>query len=133
MNYSEITPYIEKLAHLSNANNHIRPEMYAEHHVNRGLRDMNGNGVVTGLTEISTINAKKTLASGEVVPCHGQLFYRGINVYDLVTGFIEDDRFGFEETAYLLLFSALPDRGTLAEFQKRLPTIGRCPPRLCAT
>lgn len=120
MNYSEITPYIEKLAHLSNANNHIRPEMYAEHHVNRGLRDMNGNGVVTGLTEISTINAKKTLASGEVVPCHGQLFYRGINVYDLVTGCIEDDRFGFEETAYLLLFSALPDRGTLAEFQKTL-------------
>ncbi len=120
MNYSEITPYIEKLAHLSNANNHIRPEMYAEHHVNRGLRDMNGNGVVTGLTEISTINVKKTLASGEVVPCHGQLFYRGINVYDLVTGFIEDDRFGFEETAYLLLFSALPDRGTLAEFQKTL-------------
>lgn len=120
MNYSEITPYIEKLAHLSNANNHIRPEMYAEHHVNRGLRDMNGNGVVTGLTEISTINAKKTLASGEVVLCHGQLFYRGINVYDLVTGFIEDDRFGFEETAYLLLFSALPDRGTLAEFQKTL-------------
>lgn len=120
MNYSEITPYIEKLAHLSNANNHIRPEMYAEHHVNRGLRDMNGNGVVTGLTEISTINAKETLASGEVVPCHGQLFYRGINVYDLVTGFIEDDRFGFEETAYLLLFSALPDRGTLAEFQKTL-------------
>lgn len=120
MNYSEITPYIEKLAHLSNANNHIRPEMYAEHHVNRGLRDMNGNGVVTGLTEISTINAKKTLASGEVVPCHGQLFYRGINVYDLVTGFIEDDRFGFEETAYLLLFSAQPDRGALAEFQKTL-------------
>ena len=120
MNYSEITPYIEKLAHLSNANNHIRPEMYAAHHVNRGLRDMNGNGVVTGLTEISTINAKKTLASGEVVPCHGQLFYRGINVYDLVTGFIEDDRFGFEETAYLLLFSAQPDRGALAEFQKTL-------------
>ena len=120
MNYSEITPYIEKLAHLSNANNHIRPEMYAEHHVNRGLRDMNGNGVVTGLTEISTINAKKTLANGEVVPCHGQLFYRGINVYDLVTGFIEDDRFGFEETAYLLLFSALPDRGALTEFQKTL-------------
>ena len=120
MNYSEITPYIEKLAQLSNANNHIRPEMYAAHHVNRGLRDMNGNGVVTGLTEISTINAKKTLASGEVVPCHGQLFYRGINVYDLVAGFIEDDRFGFEETAYLLLFSAQPDRGTLAEFQKTL-------------
>lgn len=86
MNYSEITPYIEKLANLSNENNHIRPEMYTEHHVNRGLRDMNGNGVVTGLTEISTIKAKKTLENGEVVPCHGQLFYRGINVYDLVDG-----------------------------------------------
>ena len=120
MNYSEITPYIEKLANLSNENNHIRPEMYTEHHVNRGLRDMNGNGVVTGLTEISTIHAKKTLANGEVVPSHGQLFYRGINVYDLVTGFIEDDRFGFEETAYLLLFSELPDRAALSAFREAL-------------
>ena len=120
MNYSEITPYIEKLANLSNENNHIRPEMYTEHHVNRGLRDMNGNGVVTGLTEISTIKAKKTLENGEVVPCHGQLFYRGINVYDLVTGFIEDDRFGFEETAYLLLFSELPDRAALSAFRETL-------------
>ena len=120
MNYSEITPYIEKLANLSNENNHIRPEMYTEHHVNRGLRDMNGNGVVTGLTEISTIKAKKTLENGEVVPSHGQLFYRGINVYDLVTGFIEDDRFGFEETAYLLLFSELPDRAALSAFRETL-------------
>ena len=57
--YSEITPYIEQLAQLSNQNNHIVPEMYVEHKVNRGLRDLNGNGVVTGLTEISQIKSKE--------------------------------------------------------------------------
>ena len=119
-NYSEITPYITELAALSDKNNGIRPEMYTEHHVYRGLRDMSGNGVVTGLTEISTINAKKTLASGEVVPCHGQLFYRGINVRDLVSGFMRERRFGFEETAYLLLFSELPDKNELDRFGNEL-------------
>ena len=59
--YSEITPYIRALAATSNARNHITPEMYGEHKVFRGLRDVNGNGVVTGLTEISTIHAKEKL------------------------------------------------------------------------
>lgn len=62
--YSEITPYIRELAEQSCRNNHIQPEMYAEHNVNRGLRDMNGNGVVTGLTEISYIKAKEKLSDG---------------------------------------------------------------------
>ena len=80
--YSEITPYIRELAEQSCRNNHIQPEMYAEHNVNRGLRDMNGNGVVTGLTEISYIKAKEKLSDGTAVPCQGQLYYRGINIRD---------------------------------------------------
>lgn len=119
-NYSEITPYITELAALSDKNNGIRPEMYTEHHVYRGLRDMSGNGVVTGLTEISRIKAKEILPDGSETPCDGQLFYRGINVRDLVSGFMRERRFGFEETAYLLLFSELPDKNELDLFGNEL-------------
>lgn len=118
--YSEITPYIEQLAQLSNQNNHIVPEMYVEHKVNRGLRDLNGNGVVTGLTEISQIKSKEIDADGCEHPCDGQLFYRGVNVRELVNGFMQDDRFGFEETAYLLLFSKLPNKSELDRFTEEL-------------
>lgn len=118
--FSEVTPYIQELAALSNVHNRIEPEMYAKHHVNRGLRDMNGNGVVTGLTEVSHIKAKEKTPEGEYVPCKGELFYRGINVRDLVEGFRRDDRFGFEETVYLLLFSQLPDAAQLERFRQEL-------------
>ena len=120
MNYSEITPYIEKLAKLSCDNNHIVPDMYPQHNVYRGLRDISGNGVVTGLTEISRIKAKDYDADGNEVTCDGQLYYRGINVRDLVAGFQRDDRFGFEETTYLLLFSELPTKAQLDEFRSVL-------------
>ncbi len=118
--YSEITPYIEELAAKSNSNNAIVPEMYPEHHVKRGLRDQDGNGVVTGLTEISRIKAKSTDEMGRDIPCHGELYYRGVNIKDFVTGFRKDDRFGFEETAYLLLFSELPDKKQLSDFKNQL-------------
>lgn len=118
--YSEITPYVQQLAALSTQNNHIVPEMYAEHQVNRGLRDMDGRGVVTGLTEVSRIEAKKTLPDGTECPCEGQLFYRGINIRDLTSGFLKDDRFGYEEAAYLLLFSQLPTASELERFREEL-------------
>lgn len=118
--FSEITPYIAQLAELSSANNHIVPEMYAEHKVNRGLRDMKGRGVVTGLTEVSTVNAQKLGPDGEYHPCPGELFFRGYNVKDLVGGFRADNRFGFEEAVYLLLFSKLPDEGELLRFRQEL-------------
>lgn len=114
--FSEITPYIEELAQLSNNGNHIESEMYIEHKVNRGLRDLNGNGVVTGLTEVSCIKAKETDENGNSVPCDGQLYYRGVNVRDLVNGFMSDNRFGFEEAIYLLLFSKLPNKSELERF-----------------
>ena len=126
--YSAITDYILQMAELSGKNNHIQPSMYAEHNVNRGLRDMNGKGVVTGLTEISQIKAKDKLPDGTEVPCDGQLYYRGYNIRDLVNGFMKDDRFGFEETAYLLLFSELPNREQLSRFQVQLTQYRSLPP-----
>ena len=120
MKYSEITPYIAEMSEVSVRNNNIEPSMYVQHRVNKGLRDMNGVGVVTGLTEISTIEAKRINENGETVPCEGKLCYRGINVYDLVNGFRSDNRFGFEETVYLLLFSQLPDKTQLERFTKEL-------------
>ena len=127
-NYSEITPYIKKLAELSENGNGIKPDMYAEHKVNRGLRDLQGVGVITGLTEISTITAKETLPDGSVVPSRGELRYRGINIKDFVKGFLDDERFGFEETVYLLLFSKLPDKSELKQFTKELGEYRSLPP-----
>lgn len=118
--YSEITPYIEKMAQRSVSRNGIMPDMYEKHHVNRGLRDLNGKGVVTGLTEVSCIKSKDIDKDGFEVPCKGQLYYRGININDLVDGFLKDDRFGFEEAVYLLLFSQLPNQSQLNKFNKIL-------------
>ncbi len=128
INYSEITPYIRQLAAQSDSENHIEAGMYIEHDVKRGLRDLNGNGVVAGLTEVSSIKAKETLPDGTSVPCEGVLAYRGINVRDLVAGFLRDRRPGFEETVYLLLFSRLPNADELAEFRAQLSTYRSLPP-----
>ena len=73
------------------------------------MRDINGKGVLAGLTEISEIQSHKVVDDTEV-PCEGKLYYRGIDVEELVSGFISEDRFGFEETAYLLLFGKLPTK-----------------------
>ena len=127
-NFSEITPYVQDLAGLSCANNHIEPAMYTEHQVNRGLRDMQGRGVITGLTEVSTINAKKLGPDGELHPCPGELFYRGIDIHDLTDGFRRDDRFGFEEAVYLLLFSRLPNSDELSRFRQELAENRSLPP-----
>lgn len=97
----------------------IAPELYDLYEVNRGLRDLNGKGVLTGLTEISEVNGKK-LIDGKLTPCDGELFYRGYNIKDIVKGFVEDDRFGFEETVYLLLFGKLPNQKEGEDFAKLL-------------
>ncbi len=128
INYSEVTPYIRSLAERSDRANHIQPEMYAEHDVKKGLRDINGNGVVAGLTEVSRIKAKDKNAAGEEIPCVGQLYYRGINVRDLVKGFLDDDRPGFEETVFLLLFSELPNKEELDSFTNQLSLYRSLPP-----
>lgn len=113
--YSIITPEIYELANRCRGNSNIDPTLYTKYDVKRGLRDINGKGVVTGLTEISTIISSKTV-DGMTVPCEGELYYRGYDVRKLVGGFINEERFGFEETAYLLLFGKLPTKDELEKF-----------------
>lgn len=100
-------------------NNKIDPELYIANKVNRGLRDLNGKGVLTGLTEISDIISKRNV-NGQEVPCEGELYYRGYPVEDIVNGVITDNRFGFEEVVYLLIFGALPTNEELEEFKQVL-------------
>ncbi|MBQ8783867.1 MAG: citrate/2-methylcitrate synthase [Clostridia bacterium] len=114
--YSEITPALSKLGDLLYEENVIDPALYSQHKVNRGLRDINGKGVLTGLTEISEVLSRKVV-DGEEVPCDGELYYRGYNVHDLINDFIADRRFGFEETTYILLFGKLPTKDELEEFK----------------
>ena len=118
-NYCDITPEIEALAAQSRQNSCIDPEDYVKYDVKRGLRDLNGKGVLAGLTEISDIIAKKVV-DGKEVPCDGELYYRGINVERLVEGALKEGRFGFEETAYLLLLGRLPNAKELEDFQQQL-------------
>lgn len=97
----------------------IDPELYSKYEVKRGLRDISGKGVLAGLTDISEIRSY-TIVDSEIVPCDGKLFYQGIDIEDIVHGFIKEDRLGFEETVYLLLFGHLPKRGELIDFQELL-------------
>ena len=118
--YSKNTTHeIEELAKICESNGAIDLELYKKYDVKRGLRDLDGNGVLTGLTEISEIRQKK-IVDGKAVPCDGKLFYRGINIEDLVNGVKQDNRFGFEEVTYLLLFGKLPNKKELAKFSSLL-------------
>lgn len=117
--FSEITPDIVKLAKMSEQADIIDTELFTKYDVKRGLRDLNGKGVLAGLTHISDVRATQII-DGVSVPAHGQLFYRGYNVKDLVNGFTSGNRFGFEEVTYLLLFNKLPTEKELADFRALL-------------
>ncbi len=117
--FSEITPDIVKLAQMSAQADIIDTELFTKYDVKRGLRDLNGKGVLAGLTHISDVRASK-IVDGVSVPTHGQLFYRGYNVKDLVDGFTSGNRFGFEEVTYLLLFDKLPNEQELTDFRTLL-------------
>lgn len=121
--YSKIPKEVKKLVKNSTEGNTIDKSLYSKYKVNRGLRDENGVGVLTGLTEISEVCAKDEDGN----PIDGQLFYRGYNVRDLAAGLISDKRFGFEETTYLLLFGELPDKKQLEKFQSLLSGFRKLP------
>ena len=115
MEYMEnLTGYVEKQSHLCQQHDNIDKELYRKYGVKRGLRDENGQGVLTGLTNISQIIAFKDV-DGQKVPCDGELLYRGYDVQDLVKGG-KGKRHIFEEAAYLLLFGELPTKAQLTEF-----------------
>lgn len=117
---------IGKYAQMCLSNCKIDPQLNIEHKVFRGLRDLNGKGVLTGLTEISDIIAKRQV-NGEEVPCPGELYYRGYDVKKIVADFTSQNRFGFEEVSYLLLFGNLPSKEQLGDFRKDLATLRTLP------
>ena len=123
----EITPEIEHFAGLCEKNTTIEKDLYSKYEVKRGLRDVNGKGVLAGLTNISDVCATK-IVDGKEVPCAGNLYYRGYNIKDLVRGFLEDGHFGFEEIAYLLLFGELPNIKESEMFHETLVKRRTLPP-----
>lgn len=117
--FSKVTPQIFALSQYCMRCDQIDPNLYTKNDVKRGLRDINGKGVVAGLTEISEV-CSSCVIDGQTVPCDGKLYYRGVDVEDIVRGYIHDDRFGFEEVVYLLLFGYLPNKDELSDFNKLL-------------
>lgn len=115
--HSEITPEIKELSNICVDNGKIDPELYQKYEVKRGLRDISGRGVLAGLTEISEI-VSYTVRDRDMIPCEGKLYYRGIDIEEIVNGFITENRFGFEETVYLLIFGSLPNTEELASFNQ---------------
>lgn len=115
----KVTPEIEALTKVCEENSKMDVSLYGKYDVKRGLRDINGKGVLAGLTQVSNIVSSKTI-DGKSVPCDGELYYRGINIKDLTNGFLKENRFGFEETTYLLLFGVLPTEEQLKDFCKIL-------------
>ncbi|MEG1687686.1 MAG: citrate/2-methylcitrate synthase, partial [Angelakisella sp.] len=109
IDFSSVTPQIQNYGKLCVEGSSIPGDLFSKYQVNRGLRDLNGNGVLTGLTRISEIQSSE-LVDGQALPCEGKLFYRGIDIERIVEGFSTEKRFGFEETTYLLLFGRLPNK-----------------------
>ena len=125
-NYSDVTPAIEALAARSLENSRIDSDDYVRYDVKRGLRDLDGRGVLAGLTEISDIISKK-MVDGQEVPCEGELYFRGYNIQDLVGSALREKRFAFEEVAYLLMFGQLPTRQELSDFTALLASYRTLP------
>lgn len=125
--FSELLPLIERLAERCDKNGHIDPDLYDRYEVKRGLRYKSGRGVLAGLTQIGEVKSY-IIDDGEMVPCEGKLYYHSVDLEKIVEGFTTENRFGFEEVAYLLIFGEQPNqqeleefRGILAEY-RQLPT-----------
>jgi len=115
----KVTPEIEKLTELCVEQSTVDISLYGKYDVKRGLRDVSGKGVRAGLTQISDIISFKDV-DGKEEACEGELYYRGVDIEELTQGFLKDNRQGFEESAYLLLFGKLPTVEQLQDFNKLL-------------
>ena len=113
--YSEIRPEVRALSERCQGTSQVDPQLYTQYDVKRGLRDLDGNGVLTGLTNISEIISSKVV-NEKKVPCKGELYYRGYNVEKLISLLPREDNFGYERISYLLLFGDLPNDKELVEF-----------------
>ncbi|MDP4128374.1 MAG: citrate/2-methylcitrate synthase [Bacillota bacterium] len=117
---------LREFSRMAETSSSINPELYSKYQVKRGLRDLDGRGVLVGLTEIGEVHSY-ILDEGEIVQVPGRLIYRGYDIVDLVKGFIEDNRFGFEEITYLLLFGQLPNQQAQENFQQLLALYQKLP------
>ncbi|MBR5919513.1 MAG: citrate synthase, partial [Prevotella sp.] len=98
----------------------IDNELFSHYGVKRGLRNEDGSGVLVGLTNIGNVVGYDRDKDGNLLPAEGKLYYRGYELNDLVSPLLKEQRFGFEETAYLLLSGKLPDREELTAFRELL-------------
>jgi citrate synthase len=119
INLEDHSPELEALCDEFRANNRIAPEKFDLYQVKRGLRNPDGTGVMAGLTLICNVHGY-LIADGELIPDIGKLTYRGIDLNDIVNGCISENRFGFEEVAWLLLFGKQPTSSQLEQFKKVL-------------
>jgi citrate synthase len=117
---------LTELCGLAEKNSYIDPQLFSKYEVKRGLRDISGRGVLAGLTEIGEVHSY-IMDENEMVPVPGQLMYRGIDIVHIVNGFMSEDRFGFEETCYLLLFGTLPGQNKLKDFEELLAQYRKLP------
>ena len=123
---TDIANYFETAGEAVEIKNRFRPGVYDRYNVKRGLRNDDGSGVLVGLTEIGEVHAY-VFDENEKIPVEGRLIYRGIDIYDLVEGFISEDRFGFEECVYLLLYGKLPNKNELEQFNNILGSFRKIP------
>jgi citrate synthase len=130
MTQIELENYFDSTGEAVEIKNRFRPGVYNKYNVKRGLRNEDGSGVLVGLTEIGEVHAY-VFSESEKIPVEGKLIYRGIDVYDFVKGFISEDRFGFEECAYLLIYGELPTKNELEQFKNILGNFRRIPRILC--
>ena len=129
-NYYDITPQIQTLAQLCTQAGAIDPALYGQHQVKRGLRDLDGKGVLTGLTEIAEIQSSRE-ENGVSVPCEGRLFYRGISINDIVRGFLRENRYALKRRRICCsLATCRPGSSWKSSRSCWLDTV-RCPPILC--
>ena len=125
--YCEITPAILSLKEQWEKKNYIDPQLYKEYNVKRGLRNEDGRGVLTGLTRVAEIQSYTVAADEHITPADGVLYYRGIDVRDMVRGSAKRGHFAFEEAAYLLLFGELPNEAQLQDFCGQLASYRTLP------
>ncbi len=125
-NQEIMTAQISELTNLCKESCVIDKELYKKFDVKRGLRDLNGKGVLAGLTDISEIRTTK-IVDGQEVQMDGELYYRGIKIDDLINGFMSEGRYGFEETTYLLLTGKFPTIDELNDFRALLASFYKLP------
>ncbi len=120
--------FISSVSPVLNSNNFIDKGLYDSHDVKMGLRNKNGTGVLVGLTNIADVQGYDIDENGNKITKPGKLYYRGIDIEDIVNAVIDEQRFGYEEVSYLLMFGELPDHEQLRKYTKILGGLRKLPP-----